>query len=578
VIVKEFANNRLWKDYREVALSHGLRACWSSPIFARDGRILGTFAMYRDHPGGPDDAERELVDAATSLAGIAIERSQNEERLRLIESAVHHTHDAILIASAGAQPRAVYVNPAMATLTGYSLEELYRRRPGLLPEAGERRPLAEALEQGESIEYSGQVRRKDGTEYSAEWTVSPVRDANGAVSHWVWVERDVTARHRLEEQLRQSLKMDAIGRLAGGVAHDFNNLLAVIGGYSDLLLEEAESGSRQRAGLEEIRKAAERATSLTRQLLAFARRDVIAPRLLDLNAIVTDMETLLRRLIGEHIEMQAILDPNLPPIRVDSGQIEQVIMNLGVNARDAMPQGGKLTWETMTVELDESAAAPLGLKPSTYVVLAAGDTGVGIPDEVLPHIFEPFYTTKERGKGTGLGLATVYAIVVQNKGQIRVVSEPGCGARFEMYFPADKTRRPLADSEPGAPPAGAEETLTILLVEDDPQMRRLAGEVLRSGGHTVMEAERGDAALQFAAHYPGEIDLLLADVMMPGLNGREVADRLVRMRPGTRVLFMSGYLDESVPKVGISTDRDGFLQKPFTPEQLLNKVLERMRE
>ena len=577
VIVKDIAKDRLWKDYRLLAKAHGLRACWSSPIFSRDGDILGTFALYRDQPGAPDSFERELVEAVTSLAGIAIERAQSEERLRLIESAFHHTHDAILIASAGGQPRTVYVNPAMAAISGYSLEELYRRRPGLLPGAGGMRPLAEALEQGESVEYSGQARRKDGSEYSAEWSVSPLREPDGAISHWVWVGRDVSARHRLEEQLRQSQKMDAIGRLAGGVAHDFNNLLAVIGGYSDLLLEEAEPGSRQRSGLEEIRKAAERAASLTRQLLAFARRDVVAPRSLDLNAIVTEMESMLRRLIGEDIEMQAILDPILPPIRVDAGQIEQVIMNLAVNARDAMPQGGRLTWETLAVEMDEGAAAPLGLRPATYVVLTASDTGIGIPDEVLPHIFEPFYTTKERGKGTGLGLATVYAIVTQNKGQIRVVSEPGCGARFEIYFPADKSRRPTDVGEPGKQAATPFENLTILLVEDEPQVRRLTAEVLRLQGHTVMEAERGDAALQFAAHFPGEIDLVLADVIMPGMNGREVAERLVRMRPETRVLYLSGYLDDSVLKLGVETDPDGFLQKPFTPEQLLNKIQERMQ-
>src|SRR5881296_1466669 len=393
----------------------------------------------------------------------------------------------------------------------------------------------------------------------------------------VWgTQRDVTAQRHLEEQFRQSQKMEAVGQLAGGIAHDFNNLLTAILGNTQLLLRELPPGDSKRGDVEEIRKASERAASLTRQLLAYSRRQMLQPEVLDLNVVVAEMDKMLRRLIGEHIALAAVLAPDLGRVRADPNQIEQVIVNLAVNARDAMPEGGKLTIETANMDLDEMfAQAHLGSVAGSYAMLAVTDTGAGMDASVRAHLFEPFFTTKEVGKGTGLGLATVYGIVKQSEGYITAYSEPGHGTTFKIYLP----RAAAPGAAPPAPPAPpgkatARGSETILVVEDEEAVRSLSRRALEASGYTVLAAADGPDAVRLLERYGGPIHLVLTDVIMPGMNGRELAERLVQRRPGLRVLYMSGYPGDAIVHRGALEPGTAFLQKPFMPEDLARKVRE----
>jgi PAS domain S-box-containing protein len=404
--------------------------------------------------------------------------------------------------------------------------------------------------------------------------VEPEPDAAGRVARLVGVSQDITARRQLEEQFRQAQKMEAIGTLAGGVAHDFNNLLTIINGYSELLLSSLKSGDPMRGLLAEIQKAGERAGALTRQLLMFSRRQVVEPKVLDLNAVVADAEKMLRRLIGEDVVLTAALDPAVAPVKADAGQLQQVLMNLSVNARDAMPQGGRLTIETRNVTLDENdARANPRLRPGEHVLLAVSDTGTGMDPPTKARIFEPFFTTKAPGKGTGLGLAVVHGVVTQSEGHIEVDSEVGKGTTFKIYLPAVKERRPAGKSAPGLRllPRGRE---TILLVEDEGALRALARHVLTSCGYTTLEAADGREAVRVAEQHPGRIDLVVSDVVMPHLGGRQLVERLAAVRPGLKVLFLSGYTDDAVVRHGVREAEYAFLQKPFTPTALAQKVRE----
>jgi len=388
----------------------------------------------------------------------------------------------------------------------------------------------------------------------------------------VWgTQRDVTEQRHLEEQFRQSQKMEAVGQLAGGIAHDFNNLLTAILGNTQLLLRELPPGDSMRDDVEEIRKASERAASLTRQLLAYSRRQMLQPEVLDLNVVMAEMDKMLRRLIGEHIDLVAVFAPDLGRVRADPNQIEQVIVNLAVNARDAMPDGGKLTIGTANVDLDESfAQAHLGSVPGSYAMLAVTDTGVGMDAAVRAHLFEPFFTTKEVGKGTGLGLATVYGIVKQSGGYISVYSEPGHGSSFKIYLPRIATpAEPPAAALKGGPAPGSE---TVLVVEDEPAVLTLSRRALEAQGYVVLAASDADAALRVVERHGGMIHLLLTDVVMPGLSGHELADRLTAQRPGIRVLYMSGYPGDAVVQHGTLPSGSAFLQKPFSPDGLARKV------
>jgi signal transduction histidine kinase len=416
--------------------------------------------------------------------------------------------------------------------------------------------------------------RKNGTRVAVSVRLSPIKNEIGATVGFSLIYRDLTNSRRLEEQLRQAQKMEAVGQLAGGIAHDFNNLLTIISGYCDLILEELTPADSIRELIEEIRQAGERATRLTRQLLVFSRKGVLEPKVVDINEVVRSTETMLRRLIGEDIQMFAALAENLGLVKVDPGQVEQVVMNLAINARDAMPRGGKLTIETANVDLDEVYAANHPeVRPGRYVLLAVGDTGTGMDEATRSRIFLPFFTTKGVGKGTGLGLAVVHGFIKQSGGHVAVYSEPGHGTSFKIYLPAVEGRK--TDSAPsaenGTRPKGIE---TILLVEDEEAVRRLSAQSLRAAGYLVLESGLGREAIQIAEAYNGPIHLLVSDVVMPEMGGRILAERLAEARPAMKVLFVSGYADDAVVRHGVLEAEMAFLQKPFTPGSLARKVRE----
>ncbi len=427
---------------------------------------------------------------------------------------------------------------------------------------------------GKHLEVTDRLTLADGRKVLIETIKSPIYGEGGQPTGTAGIARDVTERKQLEEQLLQSQKMEAIGRLAGGVAHDFNNLLTAISGYSDLLLRELPEESALRSHAEEIQKAGERAAALTQQLLAFSRRQVLEPRVVNLNAALANLEKMLRRLIGEDIELVTSAQPDLWPVKADPGQIEQVVLNLAVNARDAMPNGGRLTVSTQNTELDEEAARNSPpTRPGSYVLLAVADSGAGMSPETRSRLFEPFFTTKEVGKGTGLGLSTVYGIVKQSGGYIWVESEPGAGSVFKIFLPKSlETPEPVRVAVASGPaPSGSE---TILLVEDEPEVRALVQKFLLMHGYKVLPASSAEDAIELSGRYDGHIDLLLTDVVMPGETGRDLARRLLVARPRMRVLYMSGYTDDSVFLQGGLSRGEAYLQKPFTPEALAKKVRE----
>jgi hypothetical protein len=417
-------------------------------------------------------------------------------------------------------------------------------------------------------------RLRDGSLIEVEIAGSPIRFQERQA--WLVLASDVTEKRRLEAQLLQSQKMESVGRLAGGVAHDFNNLLGVITGYGELLQRDVGPGHPGFGRVEEIRKASDRAAALTRQLLAFSRKQILEPKVLDLNAVVSDTEKMLRRLIGEDIQLMTVFDERLGRVRADPGQMEQVIVNLAVNARDAMPEGGKLIIETGNVSLDENYVRTRpDARPGQHVMLAVSDTGHGMTAETLAHVFEPFFTTKEQGKGTGLGLATVHGIVRQSGGHVMVYSEIGRGTTFKVYLPRlEEGQRMDALAAPAvieAPPSGTE---TILLVEDESSLRVMISEILQTAGYTVLEGPTPEQALAAAGAHKGPIPLVLTDVVLPRMSGRQMAEALRSSRPDSRVLFMSGYTDDAIGHHGILDPGVHFLQKPFTTEGLLHKVRE----
>jgi PAS domain S-box-containing protein len=414
-------------------------------------------------------------------------------------------------------------------------------------------------------------RHKDGRVLNVEVTAQALEFAGRRAV--LVVVKDVSERMQLGEQLRQAQKMEAVGRLAGGVAHDFNNVLTVITGYASILMESLEPDSPQALDLRQISRSADRAAALTRQLLAFSRRQVLQPRVLNLNSLVLNAEKMLERLIGEDIEIHLSLEASLGSVSADPGQLEQVIMNLAVNARDAMPDGGDLTFETRNLEVETPRSlGHFRVAPGSYIMLAVSDTGCGMDQETVGRIFEPFFTTKEKGKGTGLGLSTVYGIVKQSGGYVWVESAPGEGSTFTIYLPRVEAPADDEGDEPlSAARRGGE---TILLVEDDAVVRELARRILAGSGYHVLPAGDVVEAERFCRQHAGNLDLLLTDVVMPGMSGRDLARKLAVMRPRMRVLYMSGYTDNVIVHRGVLDPGTHFLQKPFTPRALLDKVRE----
>src|SRR5437588_7777056 len=512
----------------------------------------------------------------------AIERELREAKARATLRATEASYETLVehapvgIYRSSPEGRFLSVNAAVVRILGYDAAAdvlgLHMARD-VYADAAERQRLVErdsySARQYDNVEATW--KRRDGRLLTVQLSVRAVRDAAGRVEYYETFVRDVTDQRRLQQQVLQSQKLEAVGRLAGGIAHDFNNLLTVITSYSDLLLEDLSPGDPKRDDLEQVRKAADGAAALTRQLLAFSRQQVVEPRVVSLNTVVEGLQKILRRVIGEDIELATTLAPDLGAVRADVGQLEQVLMNLAVNARDAMPTGGRLTIETANVEHDPDYARDQeAAAVRRFAMLAVSDTGCGMDEATKARVFEPFLTTKEPGKGPGLRPATVYGIVNQAGGFIWVYSEPGHGTSFKIYLPqVDAPAEDLASAGSTRAPGGTE---TVLLVEDAAAVRAVAKQVLERLGYTVLEAPNGQAALHLAQQHRGEIHMLLTDVVMPRVSGRELAEQLARVRPDTRVLYASGYTDDSVVRHGILESGTAYLQKPFSPESLARKV------
>ena len=464
------------------------------------------------------------------------------------------------------------VNAAAGALYGYSPEEFRALSwTDVLVAEDTRRLTAQLRKPDRPSTTVWRHRTKAGNFIDVEMAVHEI--SYGGRTAYLAVLMDITGRRRLEEQLRQSQKMEAVGMLAGGVAHDFNNLLTIITGYSQLILNSLGASDPNRHSAEQIMKAGERAAALTRQLLAFSRRQVLQPQVLELNKLVTGMSAMLRRLIGEDIDLRLILPAAVGRVNADPGQMEQVLMNLVVNARDAMPAGGTLTIETANVQLDRnSAGRHVAVRPGPYVLLAVSDSGVGMDEATQAHLFEPFFTTKSQGKGTGLGLSTVFGIVKQSGGSVQVYSELGKGTSVKVYLP--RIGQPAAAGPGGSSRPVARGTETILVVEDDEMVRHLVRDALERDGYKVLEAAGPLEARSTAESYRGAIHLLITDVVMPKLSGRELAGQLGRRRPQMKILYISGYADGAVVTSGVLEKGVAFLQKPFTPAALTAKVRE----
>ena len=541
----------------------------------KDGtwRVLeSTASVIRDAKGEPQHlviVNRDVTER--KRAAEALRRSEASFR-SVVEDAPYGIYRASL------SGELVLVNPALQKILGYASQtELLQANLGtqIYRNPLDHQKVNELLLRQQSFnDVEVEWKRKDGTPITVRCSGWPIKDESGRVAFLELFAEDVTERRALERQLRMAQKMEAVGRLSGGIAHDFNNLLGVIIGYSQVLKRSLKPEHPLYEHAEEIEKASQRAVSLTRQLLAFSRQQVLEPVILNMNALVSDMEKMLPRLIGEDVALTLTLDPALGQVKADPGQVEQVIMNLAVNARDAMPDGGKLTIQTANVDLDTAYTHQHpGSRVGSYVMLRVTDTGTGIDPEIQAQIFEPFFTTKERDKGTGLGLATVYGVVKQSGGYIAVDSEKGKGASFSVYLLRVENAVAAPDLSNDAPVSvrGSE---TILLVEDEESLRKLADMFLRDSGYHVLTAADGAQALQVARQYAGPIHLLLTDVVMPGINGRVLAERLAPSQPGMTILYVSGYTDSFIAGHGVLEAGAHLLHKPFTEESLTRKVRE----
>jgi two-component system cell cycle sensor histidine kinase/response regulator CckA len=567
---KEMTPPEYWemdeKALREVAAS-GVCETYEKEFTGKDGNRISILIGAAKFEAEENSGVAFVLNISDRKKAEKAVRSSESQFRALFENAM----DAVLISD----DLGVYVdaNPAACELMGMAYDDLLGRTLSDFTEgvrqAEDPQTALQVLEAGAT---SGvfPLGRPDGTIVEVDSTIT----ANFLPGRHLSMLRDVTERRNLEEQLRQSQRLESVGMLAGGIAHDFNNLLTVISGYADLALKRLDESDPLAVYVEQINNAADRATSLTRQLLAFSRKQMLQPKILDLNSVVAQIEKMLGRLVGEDMELRTSLAPGLGRVKADPGQIEQVIMNLAVNARDAMPTGGKITIETANVYLDEEYARQhIAVTPGPYVMLAVSDNGHGMTAETKKSIFSPFFSTKPIGKGTGLGLATVYGIVKQSSGNIWVYSEVGVGSSFKVYLPLVEGELDESPAVVGRPEArrGSE---TILLAEDEEIVRDLAGHSLKLFGYQVLDAASAGEAMLIAEQHEGPIDLLLTDVVMPRMNGKELSEQLRVLRPDIRVLFMSGYTDQSIVHHGVLDEGIAFIGKPFTPTALALKVAE----
>jgi PAS domain S-box-containing protein len=548
-----------------------------------DGKSLGSLCVVYQSDYAPSDEDKEILGAIAKAIAVEEERKRATEGLRASKETLGALIQASPLAIVTFGPDGIIRtwNPAAERMFGWKEEEVVGKPHPIVPEnkQEEFRSLREIAMRGETFtDIEVRRRRRDGTQIDLSISTGPLRDTGGAITGIMSIITDITGRIRTEEALRksqeqllQAQKMEAVGRLAGGIAHDFNNLLTAVTGYSELLQERIGNRDPMWRELEEIRRAGVRAASLTRQLLAFSRRQVLQTKVLDLNGIVTGLETMLRRLIGEDVELVTGLCGDPVRLKADPGQIEQVVMNLVVNAREAMPQGGRLAIGTASVIVGKRETDRLGLaKPGDYAMLSVSDTGVGMSEEVKSHLFEPFFTTK--AEGTGLGLATVYGIVKQNGGGIRVDSEIGKGSTVEIYLPCVEGQAEAEEADGAALAVASGGLETVLVAEDEDMVRELVCEILQRNGYTVLEARGGDEALLISGRHHGPIHLLLTDMVMPRMRGSDLAERLALLRPEMKILFMSGYTDDATFKNGDAGKETAFIQKPFGPSTLANKV------
>lgn len=553
-----------------------------------DGEYRGT-AVHRRNDGSTFFVEytsRELM-FGSRRARIAVmndisARHEAEDMRALLAAIVASSNDAIV--SKRLDGTITSWNRAAERLFGHPAEEVLGQSiVVVIPRArlDEERSLIERVTAGERVDHYETVRQqKDGSEIVVSISLAPILDASGKVVGVSKTARDLTAQRKAEQalrstedQLRQAQKMEAVGRLAGGIAHDFNNLLSVILSYSEMIMEDMKPNDPTSGDVEEIRKAAQRAADLTRQLLLFSRQQVIARKVIDLNEVLSGVSKMVKRIVGEDVDLVSVPATGLGRVLADPSSVEQVIMNLVVNARDAMPTGGRLTIETANVDLDgEYAREHLGAAPGPHVMLAVSDTGIGMDSATQARIFEPFFTTKDAGKGTGLGLSTVFGIAQQSGGTVWVYSEPGLGTTFKVFFP--RVDAEVDAARPTLAPATHRGTETILLVEDQDQVRAIAHTILKRHGYRVVTAQNAAEALLLCERFSGPIDLLLTDVVMPHMSGTELAKRLAQGRPELKVLYMSGYTDDSIVRHGVLESKMAFLEKPFTPESLARKVRE----
>jgi two-component system cell cycle sensor histidine kinase/response regulator CckA len=545
---------------------------------ARDGHV--TFEMVQIAKDGRRipvelSARRFLLGDEPHILAIARDltaRKRAEQEIARLATAIEQAVETIVITDANA--RIVYANPAFEKTSGYTVAEALGQTPNLL-KSGKHddafySQMWEVLARGETWRGRMQNKRKDGTLYLEDASISPVRDQSGKVVNYIALKLDVTREAELQAQLMQAQKMESIGRLAGGVAHDFNNLLTVINGYSKMALDGLREGDPLRDQLEEIYKAGERAAALTGQLLAFSRKQILQPRILDLNGVVEDMRRMLERLMGEDIEVRFTFSSQAPVVNADPHQLQQAMMNLAVNARDAMPSGGKLLFETEIVaRCERCKATHPDTGPGFCAMVSVSDTGVGMDEATLQRVFEPFYTTKGSGRGTGLGLSIVQGVIAQSGGCIHVNSEPGKGTTFQIYLPVLKGVVPTAAPAAVSSLTGKE---TILVVEDQVEVRTFTAAALRDYGYRVFEAANAEEAVAICDRSGGGIHLVLTDVVMPRTSGPQLAAKVRLIRPGLKVLFMSGYTDDVISVTGAPNEPEQFILKPFTPDELAGKV------